>query len=87
MRTTLTLDEDVAALLRQRARETGRPFKQVVNEALRAGLIPRPTLGADVVPSPTFPLGVRPGLDVVHARHLAAELEDEETLRRLDLRK
>jgi len=38
MRTTLTLDEDVAALIR-RLRESRRlGLKQIVNEALRAGL-------------------------------------------------
>lgn len=36
MRTTLTLDDDVAVKLRAAARN--RPFKVVVNEALRAGL-------------------------------------------------
>lgn len=36
MRTTLTLDDDVAVKLRAAAKE--RPFKVVVNEALRAGL-------------------------------------------------
>ena len=39
MRTTLTLEDDVAARLRAEARRTGRPFKTVVNEALRAGLL------------------------------------------------
>ena len=38
MRTTLTLDEDIAARLRAESRRTGRPFKTVVNEYLRAGL-------------------------------------------------
>ncbi|HUF48586.1 MAG TPA: hypothetical protein VMM93_12290 [Vicinamibacterales bacterium] len=38
MRTTLTLEPDVAAKLRSRARKTGRPFKDVVNDALRLGL-------------------------------------------------
>ena len=38
MRTTLTLDPDVAAKLRSKARRTGRPFKEVVNDALRSGL-------------------------------------------------
>ena len=36
MRTTLTLDDDVAAKLKAAARH--RPFREVVNEALRAGL-------------------------------------------------
>lgn len=38
MRTTLSLDDDVAAALRQLQRESQRPWKEVVNEALRAGI-------------------------------------------------
>ena len=38
MRTTLTLDEDVAAKLRAETRRAGRPFREVVNETLRRGL-------------------------------------------------
>ena len=38
MRTTLTLDDDVAAKLRAEARNSGEPFKQVVNRLLRTGL-------------------------------------------------
>jgi plasmid stability protein len=38
VRTTLTLDEDVAAKLKSRARRLGRPFKDEVNAALRRGL-------------------------------------------------
>ena len=41
MRTTLTLDEDIAARLQAESRRTGRPFKTVVNEYLRAGLARR----------------------------------------------
>ena len=38
MRTTLTLDDDVAALLEMTRQLNGLSFKQIVNEALRAGL-------------------------------------------------
>ena len=38
MRTTLTLDDDVAARLQAEARRTGRPFKSIVNERLRMAL-------------------------------------------------
>ena len=38
MRTTLTLDADVAALLRRIQEAHGRSFKAVVNDALRQGL-------------------------------------------------
>jgi hypothetical protein len=60
MRTTLTLEKDVAARLAQVVRRRKRPFKAVVNEVLRAGLAaleqprePRPfkTTGFDLGPS------------------------------------
>ena len=38
VRTTLTLDEDVAAKLRAEMRRSGRSFKETVNECLRLGL-------------------------------------------------
>ena len=41
MRTTLTLDDDVAAKLKAEARRAGRPFRDVVNETLRRGLASR----------------------------------------------
>ncbi len=41
MRTTLTLDDDVAAKLRAESRRAGRPFKEIVNETLRNGLASR----------------------------------------------
>ena len=39
MRTTLTLDDDVAALLKKEVRKSGEPFKLVLNRYLRLGLI------------------------------------------------
>lgn len=38
MRTTLTLDEDVAAKLKSEVRRTGKSFKEAVNDMLRLGL-------------------------------------------------
>ncbi len=38
VRTTLTLDDDVASLLNKEVRKSGQPFKQVVNRFLRLGL-------------------------------------------------
>ena len=40
MRTTLTIDDDVVALVRKEMRKTGEPLKQVVNRAIRLGLTP-----------------------------------------------
>jgi plasmid stability protein len=47
MRTTLTLDDDVAAKLKAEARRSGRSFRDIVNDTLRRGLATRrlaPTL-------------------------------------------
>jgi hypothetical protein len=86
MRTTVTLDPDVAARLKAIARERGISFKQALNQAVRAGL------GAGRRPAASFkpytqPMGLRPGLSLDKALGLAAALEDDEILRRLALRK
>ncbi|MCI0344687.1 MAG: DUF2191 domain-containing protein, partial [Chloroflexi bacterium] len=41
MRTTLTLEEDVAAKLKAEVRRSGRSFKDTVNDTLRRGLATR----------------------------------------------
>jgi hypothetical protein len=41
MRTTLILDDDVAAKLKTKARRAGRPFREIVNDTLRRGLASR----------------------------------------------
>ena len=43
MRTTLTIDDDVAALVNKEMKRSGQSLKQVVNETLRWGFTaPRP---------------------------------------------
>jgi hypothetical protein len=39
MRTTVTLDQDVAAKLKAEARRSGKSFKETINEAIRRGLV------------------------------------------------
>ena len=65
MRTTLTLDDDLAGLLKERARELGIPFKEAVNRTIRAGM------GEDTVtrshPAPktiSHSFGFRPSIDL-----------------------
>ena len=85
VRTTLTLDDDVAARLHEIARQTGRPFKRVVNETLRSGLAPAPSVQPYVLPSVN--LGLKHGVDLTKALRIAADLEDEATAMKLELRK
>jgi hypothetical protein len=85
MRTTVTLDDDVAARLREVARERGQSFKEALNAAVRAGLAP--TVRGRRYRVPARDLGVRPGVDLDSALQLAAELDDEQIRRKLELRK
>jgi len=86
MRTTVTLDPDVAAKLQETARERGISFKEALNTSVRRGLE-----GGGAASRPyrlrTRRLGVRPGVDLDRALRLAGELEDAETVRKLALRK
>lgn len=86
MRTTVTLDEDVAAGLQELARERGLTFKQALNSAVRSGLTGRHE-GAGPYRLTTRALGLRPGVDLDKALALDGALEDEETVRSLELRK
>lgn len=83
MRTTLTLDDDVARLVEDAMHRDRRTMKAVVNEALRRGL------GA---PAPAEPFQVRvhhtrlrPGIDPARMNQLADEFEDEALLARMKI--
>jgi hypothetical protein len=84
MRTTLTLDDDVAKQLREKTRRSGESFKMVVNETLRKGLRrgdkPSPPLPRFVVKSK--PCGFRAGIDILHLNRLYDEIEIEDFLRK-----
>lgn len=86
MRTTVTLDPDVAAKLRQAARERGVSFKAALNDAARAGLGPSPRI-ARRYRMPSRRMGVRKDVDLDHAGRLLGELEDAEIMRKLQMRK
>lgn len=85
MRTTVSLDPDVAAKLRRLARERGVSFKEALNGALRAGLGAR--AAGRAYRTPARVLGLRQGIDLDKALSIAAAMEDEELIRRLELRK
>ncbi|SRR5258706_3213883 len=78
MRTTLTIDDDLAGLLKQRARELGIPFKEAVNRTIRAGIGEAAMTRRGKAPR-TVPhsFGFRPGVDLDKLGQLADELEAE----------
>ncbi len=69
MRTTLTLDDDIAAALRERARAPNRTFERVVNDAFRRGMS-----RASPGDLPPYRLtanrsGLSPGIDTLRLNH------------------
>ena len=78
MRTTLSIDDDLLARLREEANRRKRPLRAVVNDALRMGLArlseagdsPRFRVGA-------FPLGLKPGFQGTSLNQLYDQIEAE----------
>ena len=89
MRTTLTIDDSTAKKLKQIAHETGKSYKQVVNETLRRGLaaatVREPTGTYRMKPSSLG--GVASDYNLDKALALADHLEDEEVSEKLRRRK
>ncbi len=82
MRTTVTLDPDVEARLREVARERGVSFKEALNSAVRAGLMA--ARGAREYRTPSRSLGLRAGISLDKALQMAADLEDAEIVHDLE---
>ena len=83
MRTTLTLDDDVADALREQVKLLNKPFKQVVNDVLRRGLSP----GTKEAVRPPFKVtpvssGFQPGIDPLKLNQLLDQLEVEDFAKR-----
>ena len=79
VRTTLTLDDDVAQFLKEQSRLQDKPFKQVVNETLRRGMAP----GSPQPGQPRFLIdpnrsGLAPGVDPRRLNQLNDQLETED---------
>ena len=84
MRTTLTVDPDVAARLKSEVKRTGKSFKAVVNDALKRGL----GLGGRKPRPPRFEVrphafGFKPGVDLDRLNQLADELDTDAASRKL----
>lgn len=88
MRTNIRLDDDLAEIVKQLARKEDVSFGKMLNRLLRAGIsggkVNRP--GKRRFKQRTFDLG-EPTFNVDKALAFAAALEDEETLRKIALRK
>ncbi len=86
MRTTITLEPDVQALIRTAMKERGISFKEALNSAVRAGLTQgRPKRRHFMQKS--FSLGSEQNFRWDKALEAAAAIEDEDLTRKFALRK
>ena len=79
MRTTLTLDDDLGRRLKDLARESGRSFREVVNEVVRRGLSTGERPPGEAEPFRVVPkaCGFKPGVDPLKLNQLYDDLEIE----------
>ena len=82
MRTTVTLDRDVEALIQAAMRERSISFKKAVNEAIRAGLAGG---RAGTFRQRSFSMGFRPEINYDRALDIADALENQELLHKIAL--
>lgn len=81
-RNTVTLDDDVEERLARLMQQQGLSFKAALNQTLRKGL--EITVPQAAVEFPTYAMG-EPAVDLTHAIRLAAELEDAQIARELEV--
>jgi hypothetical protein len=84
VRTTLTIDPDVARLLDDEVHRTRKPFKQVVNDAIRRGLqTASPATRSKPYRVKPLVTKLAPGIDPHRMNALVDELEDAAILAKL----
>lgn len=88
MRSTVRIDDDLMSAVKTRARGEGLSMTRMLNRLIRLGL---EALGREAdrpvsYRETTFRMG-QPRINLDKALALAASLEDEETLRKISLRK
>ena len=85
MRTTVDLDDALLQRLRDTAHREGVPFKALLHRVILRGLDDAPSARPKHYEPPSYSMGpVREGFDLVKARWIADDLEDEEIIRKMN---
>jgi len=88
MRTTVVIDDELLAELKRTAEASGKPLRQIVNEALQAGLHtfkhPKP---ARYQLTPMSLGRAMPGFDLVKSVDLADQLEKDALRQKVEQRR
>ncbi len=84
MRTSVVLDADVDAMIREASYRLARSQKAVINDAIRAGLAPKRAAAQKTkrFVQPSFNMGA-PLVDLTKATALAADLDDADAIAKL----
>jgi hypothetical protein len=82
VRTTVTIDPDTEALIREEAARTGQSFKVILNQSVRRALGPTAKSGSSSI-IPIFPAAFPESMTEGNFNRLAAEWEDEDTVKEL----
>lgn len=78
MRTTITLDRDVAQAAKAASARLGKPFKQVVNQAMRIGFEQMTKAKAKPFRTKPFNTKLRPGISIDNIGELLAQVDGED---------
>ncbi|HBC87106.1 MAG TPA: DUF2191 domain-containing protein [Lentisphaeria bacterium] len=80
MRTTITIEDDVIQKARRISAKLKRPFRYVVNSALRLGLekVEKPIKTKAYATRP-HPMGLRQGYDIDNIQELLERIEEDDS--------
>lgn len=78
MRTTVRIDDDLYAAVKERAARSGRTVAEVIEDALRSAMTNRGAAAAEIPPLPIFGgSGVLPGIDLASNAGLRDAMEED----------
>ena len=85
MRTTVTIDDDLAIAIEELRKREGLTFKSALNQVIRLGVQAKsaPPKGKKYR-TPTRALGLRPGIDPTHYNTLVDELDTDAFIGKID---
>jgi len=86
MRTTLNINDDLMLILKEKSREVNQNLTKFVNDLLRSSLMPTNEKNESFFQK-TYSLGEYPGINLNKALDLAAELETEYSIRKMEIGK
>ncbi len=87
MRTTLTIEDSIMQKLKEEAYNSGLPLKQVVNMTLEVGLRNLNKRRQKKYTLKTYSMGFPKGINFDKVLQTASTLEDDEIIRKLEVRK